>query len=93
MQRLEAERVPCGVVLSSADLASDPHAQAIGLLEDSIHPTAGRLRQPRHPSTFGDERPPLGGPAPLLGQHTDELLAELGLAGQAGRLRDEGVVA
>ncbi len=93
MTRLEAERVPCGVVLSSAELSSDPHAQAIGLLEESVHPIAGRLRQPRHPAAFGAARPPLGGPAPSLGQHTDDVLAEIGLAGQAGKLRDDGVVA
>jgi crotonobetainyl-CoA:carnitine CoA-transferase CaiB-like acyl-CoA transferase len=93
MARLEAKRVPCGVVLSSAELASDPHARAIGLLEDSTHPIAGRLRQPRHPVMFGAARPPLGGPAPALGEHTDELLAEIGLASQAGTLKDDGVVA
>ena len=78
MAALEARNVPCGVVVSPADLARDPHAQQIGLLEDSQHPAAGRLRQPRHPAQFGDARPPLGGPAPLLGEHTNEILHELG---------------
>jgi crotonobetainyl-CoA:carnitine CoA-transferase CaiB-like acyl-CoA transferase len=76
---LEANNAPCGVVLSPAELAADPHAQAIGLLEESVHPVAGRLRQPRHPAEFGAVRPHLGGPAPMLGQHTDEILHELGL--------------
>ncbi len=93
MARLEAERVPCGVVLSPAELASDPHAQAIGLLEDSEHPSAGRLRQPRHPTQFLRTPARLGGPAPTLGQHTDEVLAELGWSDRDVTLRRDGVVA
>jgi crotonobetainyl-CoA:carnitine CoA-transferase CaiB-like acyl-CoA transferase len=93
MARLEGHRVPCGVVLSPAELAADPHARAIGLFEETLHPTAGRLRQPRHPARFDGTPASLGGPAPTLGQHTDELLAEIGLANQTGQLRDDGVVA
>ena len=91
--RLEAERVPCGVVVSPAELAADPHAQAIGLLEDSAHPTAGRLRQPRHPAAFGVTPARLGGPAPGLGDHTGEVLAGIGLADRVADLRAAGVIA
>jgi crotonobetainyl-CoA:carnitine CoA-transferase CaiB-like acyl-CoA transferase len=90
---LDANKVPCGVVVAPADLAADPHAQAIGLLEDSQHPTAGRLRQPRHPAAFGPERPPLGGPAPMLGEHSTEILQELGVpAARIAALRERNVV-
>lgn len=91
--RLEANGVPCGVVLSSSKLADDPHVQAVGLLEDSVHPSAGRIRQPRHPVRF--ERTPArpGAPAPLLGEHTEAILAEIGLGGSFGELKDAGVVA
>jgi len=92
MHRLETHKVPCGVVTAPADLANDPHAQAIGLLETSTHPVAGRLRQPRHPTAFGPERPTLGSPAPMLGEHTDEILRELGLADRIETLRATGVV-
>jgi crotonobetainyl-CoA:carnitine CoA-transferase CaiB-like acyl-CoA transferase len=77
---LEAHNVPCGVVLSPTELVTDPHARAIGLFEDSRHPTAGRLRQPRHPASFAGERPPLGGPAPMLGEHSDEVLRAHGVS-------------
>jgi crotonobetainyl-CoA:carnitine CoA-transferase CaiB-like acyl-CoA transferase len=88
---LEACNVPCGIVLSPTELEADPHARAIGLFEDSIHPVAGRLRQPRHPAEFGHTRPPLGGPAPMLGEHTDEILLELGLGDRIAELRASGV--
>ena len=64
MARMEAERVPCGVVYNPAELADDPHAQAIGLLVDDVHPIAGRIRQPRHPVLFDDTPARVGGPAP-----------------------------
>jgi crotonobetainyl-CoA:carnitine CoA-transferase CaiB-like acyl-CoA transferase len=91
--RLEAEKAPCGVVLTTAELAEDPHVKAVGLLVDSEHPVAGRLRQPR--PAVGFERTParIGDPAPTLGQHTDEILCELGRGQDVTRLREAGVVA
>jgi crotonobetainyl-CoA:carnitine CoA-transferase CaiB-like acyl-CoA transferase len=91
MARLETERVPCGVVLSPAELADDPHVQAVGLLADSDHPVAGRVRLPRHPAMFSKTPATLGIAAPALGEHTDEILGELGL--DAAALRAGGVVA
>jgi crotonobetainyl-CoA:carnitine CoA-transferase CaiB-like acyl-CoA transferase len=93
IERLEAERTPCGVVLAPAQLADDPHVRAIGMLEDSVHPVGGRLRQPRPPVRFDGTPAALGGPAPTLGQHTDEVLAELGRADEIASLRERGVVA
>ena len=80
MARMEAERVPCGVVYSPAELADDPHAQAIGLLVDDVHPIAGRIRQPRHPVLFDDTPAPSEDPRPTLGADTDAVLTELGFA-------------
>ncbi len=93
MHRFDTHKVPAGVVLSPAALSSDPHVQAIGLLHDSVHPTAGRLRQPRHPAQFGGTPATLGSGAPTLGQHTDELLAELGCdAAAVAAFRASGAV-
>jgi crotonobetainyl-CoA:carnitine CoA-transferase CaiB-like acyl-CoA transferase len=91
--RLEQRRVPCGVVTAPAELHADPHVQAVGLLEESDHPVAGRLRQPRHPTRFGGTPAALGGPAPTLGQHTDAILAELGLDAEIASLRARRIIA
>ena len=77
MARLEAHNVPCGVVLSPAELTNDPHAIATGLFEESHHPIAGRIRQPRPAAQFGETVSGVGFAAPGLGQHTDEILDEL----------------
>lgn len=90
--RMEALKVPFGLVVPQAELPDDRHAKAIGLFEESAHPVAGRLRQPRHPTRFSGTPAALGGPSPALGQHTDELLAEVGLADRTAALRSAGVV-
>jgi crotonobetainyl-CoA:carnitine CoA-transferase CaiB-like acyl-CoA transferase len=85
-------RVPFGLVIAPANLPNDAHAQAMGLFEESVHPLAGRLRQPRHPARFGGTPSAIGGPAPTLGQHTDEILEELGLGAAVEAFRASGAV-
>ncbi len=91
--RLEAERVPFAMILSAEELPEDPHAQAMGLFVEADHDIVGRTRLPRHPTNFSATPATLRGSSPALGQHTDELLAELGLAGSIADLRERGVVA
>lgn len=91
--RLEAERAPCGAVIGPEHLHEDPHVIATGLLEDSRHPAAGRVRQPRPAARFEVTPARTGGPAPTLGQHTDEILGEIGLGDRIAALREAGAVA
>ncbi|MGZ4682312.1 MAG: CoA transferase, partial [Acidimicrobiales bacterium] len=93
MARLEAERVPCGELIAPADLPDDPHAVAMGLFEQFDDPVAGRVRLPRHPTRFASTPAAIRGPAPGLGQHTDEILGELGLADRIDELRSTAAVA
>ena len=81
------------MVLSPGELVDDPHAQAVGLFVDSQHPVLGSIRQPRPPVRFEKTPASLGGPAPTVGQQTDEILEEIGLGPQIARLREAGVVA
>jgi crotonobetainyl-CoA:carnitine CoA-transferase CaiB-like acyl-CoA transferase len=94
MAALEAETAPCGVVLSPAELTEDPHAVAVGMFEVHEHPQSGRVRHPRHPAQFERTPAALSGRAPMLGEHTDEVLGELGLDdARIAELRASGAVA
>ena len=55
--------------------------------------SSGRTRLPRHPTRFGATPARLTGGSPALGEHTDEILTELGLAAGIADLRAQGVVA
>jgi crotonobetainyl-CoA:carnitine CoA-transferase CaiB-like acyl-CoA transferase len=78
--RLDAEQVPCAPILSREELLTDPQIAANGLIVESTHPHAGAMRQPRPAARFGVTPSELRTFAPLLGEHTDTVLAELGLS-------------
>jgi len=91
--RFNDERVPFAMILSPDELTRDAHAVAVGLFEERDHHIAGRIRFPRHPAQFHGTPSPARDASPGLGQHTDEILAELGLADRVSALRASGVVA
>ncbi len=76
--RLEAEDVPHAVVLKREEVLTNPQVLAngsIGILDD---PRAGRMRMAHAAGRFDGQAAPFRRPAPTLGQHTNEILAELG---------------
>jgi crotonobetainyl-CoA:carnitine CoA-transferase CaiB-like acyl-CoA transferase len=91
--RFEAQRVPFGMVLSPDELTRDPHAVAVGLFEERFHHVVGRIRFPRHPIQFRGTPVRATDASPALGEHTDEILTELGMNDRIADLRDSGVVA
>lgn len=92
-KRFDAERIPYAMVLGAEDLINDPHAVAVGMFEQQHHPIVGPVRMPRHPARFAATPAVLRGDAPALGQHTDIVLAELGLGDHIDDLRARGVIA
>jgi crotonobetainyl-CoA:carnitine CoA-transferase CaiB-like acyl-CoA transferase len=91
-ERFEAERVPFAMILSPDELTRDPHAVAMGLFELRDHPIVGKIRLPRHPTRFERTPAALGGASPGLGEHTDDILGELGMADEIVSLRSSGIV-
>jgi crotonobetainyl-CoA:carnitine CoA-transferase CaiB-like acyl-CoA transferase len=77
---LEAEGVPCGRINSIADVAADPHALAREMVVELEHPRAGRTRALGLPIKLSRTPGKVSRPAPVLGQHTREVLEEFGFS-------------
>jgi len=90
---LEAEDVPCAPAQFLADLPKHPQIIASETFATIDNPNAGNMLEPNNPVNFlGTPSPPLR-PAATLGQHTDEILRELGYNEPSIReLRTTGVV-
>src|SRR5438067_129828 len=91
LERLTKADVPCGPVLTRNQMIRHPHIAALELLEEYDHAQAGRVRQARNAARFAGTPASIRRPAPVLGQHTDEMLAEIGYtANQIAELRAAG---
>jgi crotonobetainyl-CoA:carnitine CoA-transferase CaiB-like acyl-CoA transferase len=91
--RLGAAGVPCGAVRDVGEVLSDPQLHARDMIANLMHPTAGAIRVMGTPMKLSATPGSLRLPPPLLGQHTDGVLAELGYDHAAvAAMRTAGVV-
>jgi len=79
LELLDAEQVPCAPILPLSEVIRHPQIEENQLIFESDHPVAGRIRQARAAARFDKTPTTLERPAPTLGQHTEEILKELGI--------------
>jgi len=94
MNTLQAAGVAAGMAQRAADTINDPHVKQTKALIELDHPVAGRRLYTNIPFRMSNTTLPPSRPAPLLGQHTDEICRELlGMsADEIQSLKEEGVL-
>jgi len=91
---LEANDIPCGPINDYSQVFADPQVVARQMVVETEHPTLGRLRTLGSPIKLSATPPDVSRRAPLLGEHTDQVLAEAGYnEREIAALRQSGVVA
>ena len=93
MHHLSSFGVPCSATLDTMELFTDPHLKERGLIKTLEHPEAGAVQVMGMPARLSGSEVPLT-PAPLHGEHTDEVLRSLLQIDDAelDKLRRDGII-
>ena len=93
VKRLESATIAAGPIYEFDEVFEDPQVRFLEMVATVEQPGAGRVRMLNFPGRASATPPRITRPAPLLGQHTAEVLGELGLArAEIDRLAGAGVV-
>ena len=93
VERLNAAGVPCGPVLDLQQVFADPQVLARNMLVQLAHPEVGTFKTTGLPVKLSRTPGHITRRPPLLGEHTDAVLRECGLAeDEIARLRAHGVI-
>jgi len=83
----------CAPVNTPENVCDDPQVRGSGIIWNGEHPVAGKYRQPNHPIQFEQTPASIRRHAPVLGEHTEEVLNELGFdAVEIQQLREQGAI-
>jgi crotonobetainyl-CoA:carnitine CoA-transferase CaiB-like acyl-CoA transferase len=94
LKRLDESDVPAAPLYNMAEVLSDPQVKHLGLLEETEHATAGKLKFVGSAVSYEGIQRKKSAPPPLVGEHTSKILAELGYsAEQVRQLAVQGAVA
>jgi len=82
MAVLDEARIPCAPINTIDKVVKDPQILAREMIVEVEHPVAGKIHIPGVPIKMSATPGSIESPAPLLGQHTDEILKEFGLSSE-----------
>ena len=92
MDILNEYDIPCGPILSMKEIAEEPSLRETGTIVEVDHPVRGKYLTVGNPIKMSDS-PTIVTRSPLLGEHTEEVLTQLGYsASQIATLREEKVI-
>lgn len=90
---LEETGVPCGPVNTFKEVIDDPHISHRNMIFEMDHPSEGKIKQIGFPIKFSESLEGTRTPPPLLGEHTNEILSELGYdKDEIEKMRNESIV-